>query len=286
MGDYGGTYATAVASLGIAVIQAAVASDVARKQNNIANKQLGLAEFVQNTWKSNHLPVELKLLAEMSAIPLYVPKYDLATVRATNDVAIAFGRTKADTRRNMSPYCIGSFQALERQFSIGQALAEVDAVATARRREDGRKDIKDQQRVENIVRAGALGRGLLDTSGAAMRAAAVAYESGGSTIASALNSGGALLGYLVNRDENAGKRRTGGSNDWDRGSGSNMKFASDRVSANPTAYETSPTSGSVGYDVDGGPKGGVGRVSGVPDQGVRDGQGAGWADEPNSDGAY
>ncbi len=234
-----GAISQAISALAVATLQAIVAYNVSNKQFSIAKRQMEIAEFTQGVWKTNHLPVELRLLAEMAAIPIYTPKYDLVTTRATNDVAIAFGRTKADTRRNMSPYCVGSFQALERQFSIGQALAEADSIATARRREDGRKDIKDQMRVDNIIRAQALGRGLLDTSGSAMRGAAEAAERGGATIASALNSGAAMLGYMGRRDTNPGgaTKAPGGASDWDQAGKENMKIAEAFTANNPATVD-------------------------------------------------
>lgn len=194
--------AQAVAAVAVAGIQAAVAKSVADKQYDIAKKQLAIAVFVQDTWKVNHLPCELKLLAEVCAEPLYVPQYNMVTARAGNDAAIAFSKQRAEIRRKLSIYSVGSFQALERQMGIAEALVTTDAVAAARRREDGRAELKKQQRIENQNRAVALGRGLLDQSSGGMRAAAAGYSSGGATIASAMNSGAQLLGYLSERNFN------------------------------------------------------------------------------------
>lgn len=205
-----GGVAQAVAAIAVAAIQASVAKGVADKQYDIAKKQLAIAQFVQDTWKTNHLPCELKLLAEVCAEPLYVPQYNLVTARAGNDAAIAFSKQRTEIRRKLSIYSVGSFQALERQMGIAEALVTTDAVAAARRREDGRAELKKQQRIENQNRAVALGRNLLDQSGSAMRAAAAGYSAGGSTIASAVNSGAQLLGYLSERNFGAGGR-SGGS---------------------------------------------------------------------------
>ena len=194
--------AQAAAAVAVAVIQAGVAKGVADKQYDIAKKQLAIAQFVQDTWKTNHLPCELKLLAEVCAEPMYVPQYDMVTARAGNDVAIAFSKQRTEIRRKLSVYSVGSFIALERQMGIAEALVTTDAIASARRREDGRAELKKQQRIENQNRAVALGRNLLDQSGSAMRAAAAGYSAGGSTIASAVNSGAQLLGYLSERNFN------------------------------------------------------------------------------------
>lgn len=206
MASDGSGYAQAAASVGVASIQAAVAYNVANKQYDLAKRQVAIAEFVQDTWKTNHLPCELKLLAEVCSKPKYVPAYDLVTSRASNDVAIAFGKARQDMRRNMSVYCIGSLVAAERQITVSQALLESDAVASARRREDGRADLKEQQSIDNRFKVAAIGRNLLDTSGSGFKAAAAGYASGGSTIASALNSGAQLLGYLSQRNFSAGQR--------------------------------------------------------------------------------
>jgi hypothetical protein len=208
MSSDGSGYAQAAGAVAVAAIQASIATSVANKQYNIGDRQLKIAEFLNDTWKVNHLPCELKLLAEVCAEPTYVPKYDMVSLRASNDVAIAFGRSKADARRNMSVYSVGGFQALERQFGVGQALAEADAIAAARRREDGRADIKKQQSIENRHRAAALGRGMLDQSGGAMKAASAAFSTGGSTIASAVNSGAQLMGWLSRRNFDSGNTRT------------------------------------------------------------------------------
>ena len=208
MGD-GSGYAQAVASVGVATIQALIAKNIADKQYAIAKTQMAIAQFVQDTWKYKHLPYELKLLAEVCTEPAYKAQYDLVTVRAGNDVAIAFSKSRAEQRRNMSIYAVGGFVALERQMGVAEALASTDAIAAARRREDGRVDIKKQQRIENQHRAIAMGRGLLDQSGAAMRAAAIGYSTGGATIAGAANSAGQLLGYLAGRDKSTGKTYDG-----------------------------------------------------------------------------
>ena len=131
-----------------------------------------------------------------------MPQYDMVTARAGNDVAIAFSKQRTEIRRKLSVYSVGSFIALERQMGIAEALVTTDAIASARRREDGRAELKKQQRIENQNRAVALGRNLLDQSGSAMRAAAAGYSAGGSTIASAVNSGAQLLGYLSERNFN------------------------------------------------------------------------------------
>lgn len=198
MGD-GSGYAQAAAAVVVAAIQGAVAYNISNKQYDIAKKQMALAQFLQDTWKFNHLPCELRLLAEVCAEPLYVPQYNLVTARAGNDAAIAFSKQRSEIRRKLSIYAVGGFQALERQMGVAEALVTVDAVAAARRREDGRADIKKQQRIENEHRAIALGRGLLDQSGSAMRGAEAATNTAGSTVASAVNSGAALLGYLGGR---------------------------------------------------------------------------------------
>lgn len=197
--------AQAAAAVAVAAVQASVAKSVADKQYDIAKRQLALAVFVQDTWKTNHLPCELKLLAEICAEPLYVPQYNLVTARAGNDAAIAFSKQRAEIRRKLSIYAVGSFQAMERQMGIAEALVTTDAVAAARRREDGRADIKKQQRLDNEHRAVALGRGLLDQSASGMRGAAATFSTGGATVASALNSGAQLLGYLAERNFGAGK---------------------------------------------------------------------------------
>ena len=202
--------AQAVAAVAVAVIQADSARKIANKQFDIANKQLAIAVFVQDTWKTNHLPCELKLLAEVCAEPAYVPQYSMVTARASNDAAIAFSKQRTEIRRKLSIYSVGSFQALERQMGIAEALVTADAIAAARRREDGRAELKKQQRIENQNRAVALGRNLLDQSGSAMRAAAAGYSTGGSTVASAMNSGAQLLGYLAGRDNPSGGGRSGG----------------------------------------------------------------------------
>lgn len=205
MASDGSGYAQAAASVGVASIQAAVAYNVANKQYDLAKRQVAISEFVQDTWKTNHLPCELKLLAELCGKPKYVPAYDLVTSRASNDVAIALGKSRQEMRRNMSVYCIGTMVAAERQITVSQALLEADAIASARRREDGRADLKEQQSIDNRFKVAAVGRNLLDTSGAGIKAAMAGYASGGSTIASAMNSGAQLLGYLSKRNFNAGR---------------------------------------------------------------------------------
>lgn len=217
MSSDGSGYAQAAGSVAVAVIQADVARSTANKQFDIAKLQIGLAKFVQDTWKTNHLPCELKLLAEVCSKPAYVPAYDMVTARASNDVAIAFGKSRQDMRRNASTYCIGSIVANERQITVAQALIEADSIASARRREDGRADLKEQQSIDNRFKVAAIGRGLLDQSGSGFKAAAAGFASGGSTIASALNSGAQLLGYLSTRNFGAGKRgvNDGGSPDSD-----------------------------------------------------------------------
>ena len=203
----GSGYAQAAAAVAVAGIQAAVAKSVADKQYDIARKQQARADKLHSVWESSYLPIELRQMAELAAKPAYVPRYDLIVQRATTDVAVNFSKARAEARRNMSVYGMGAMQALEREIVVAQGLATADAVAAGRRREDGRADMKEQQRVDNIHRAVALGRGMLDQSGSASRLAAQAVEAGGSTIASAMNSGAKLLGYLWNRDPNAGAIR-------------------------------------------------------------------------------
>lgn len=234
--------AQAVAAVAVAGIQAAVAKSVADKQYDIAKRQLAIAVFVQDTWKNNHLPCELKLLSEVCAEPMYVPQYSLVTARAGNDVAIAFSKQRAEIRRKLSIYGVGSFQALERQMGVAEALVTTDAIAAARRREDGRADIKKQQRLDNQQRAVALGRGLLDQSASAMRGAEASYATGGATIASAVNSGAQLLGYLAGRDTSTGTIKRSGEYTLNSG---------DTKAGAVRAIDTAPITGFNGLDVTG-----------------------------------
>lgn len=199
MGDVGGA-AKAAAAVAVASIQAAVAYDIARRQNNIADRSTKLAERTHNTWLENHLPCELKALAAACAAAVYSPQYAIATTRAQTDVELAFARQRQEMRRSTSAYCVGSLLSFEREYATTKAMARVDAVAEARRREEGRAITEDQRAQDNRFRLIALGRGLLSQSDAASRLAAQALNSSGVTIASAVNSGAQLLGDVLYRD--------------------------------------------------------------------------------------
>lgn len=271
----GSGYAQAAASVGVAAIQAVVATNVANKQYDIAKKQIGMAEFVQDTWKANHLPCELKLLAEVCAKPSYVPAYDMVTLRASNDAAIAFGKSRQDMRRSASPYCIGVIAAAERQITVSQALVEADAIASARRREDGRADLKEQQSIDNRFKVAAIGRNLLDQSSSGYKAAAAGYASGGSTIASALNSGAQLLGYLSQRNFGAGQRALRDTQD------DPTQYVQDAIGRQGMGYtkdmDGARVNGSTNPPVTGSPLGQAG-VSSDPNAGV------GWASTEDDQG--
>lgn len=196
----------AAAAVSVAAIQSAVAYNVANKQYGIAKEQNARSQELHDAWRTNHLPAELRLLSELMAKPAYVPQYQTVSARASNDVATAFGKSRAEARRNMPIYCVGGLVAIERQLATAQALVEADAITSARAREDGRADLKEQQLIDNKARMVALGRGLLDQSGAAARSATAGMAAGGATVASAVNSAGQMLGYLSTRNFDAGRQ--------------------------------------------------------------------------------
>lgn len=260
MGDAGAT-ARAAASITVAAIQAAVAYDVARKQNNVADRATKIAEKTHNTWLDNHLPCELKALAAACQAAVYSPQYSIATARAQTDVELAFSRQRQEMRRATSAYCVGSLLSFEREFAVAKALGRVDAVAEARRREEGRAITEDQRAQDNRFRLISLGRGLLSQSDSASRLAAQALNSSGVTIASAVNSGAQLLGDALYRDTGGSSTKAlPGADGFIGGRGGFTPGADQYQSFVPESFANRyPTTGVVEMpQVNGGVDGGVG----------------------------
>lgn len=168
----------------------------AQAQKEAAELQTRVARELHEHWKAYYRDCDIRNISEICATPVYVPQYDTVMGRSRLQVLGSFGRARQQMLRSCDIFCVGKV-AQDCNFMAGiEAQALADAMNFGYRREENLKIQLDQMRLDNIHRALALGRNLLDQSRAASSIAAGVGARVGAQSGNAANGWLQFAGFL------------------------------------------------------------------------------------------
>ncbi len=173
-----------VAIAGIAIGAIGLISSIMAASNNAeaskyaVDKQIAIANRIRarddelfELWWDEYLGCELMYAAGVCSDRSLVVDLNTAAVRATVTVKRQFARMARDSVNCLPVYCAGAETGVIRAAKLAEATATTWAVVTARRAEQERVEIRNQQNRENKWRIAAQGHGAyFNTAGSALAA--------------------------------------------------------------------------------------------------------------------
>lgn len=161
-----------VAIAGIAIGALGLISSIMTASNNAeaakyaVDKQIAIANRIQarenelfTLWWDEYLGCELMYAAGVCSDESLVVDLDTAAVRAMVTVRRQFARMSRDAINCLPLYCVGAELGVHRATELAKGSATAWATVTARRQEQERVHVRNQQRRENKWRIAAQGHG-------------------------------------------------------------------------------------------------------------------------------
>lgn len=111
------------AAVAAAVINTKAAIEAYDKQYDIAKRQLNISEWWNRYHKNTYRPVEDMELAEVMAMPITQPEYNITIGRHRNFALLQFKGLAEKSAQCTSEYCTGLRGALIKDVQVGQATA-------------------------------------------------------------------------------------------------------------------------------------------------------------------
>lgn len=148
----------------VATINTVAATAIAIRQLTLANKYFDLAKEARDYWKGTFKPLEVELVNEVKAMPMYTPQFDVTSGRWLATVKQQFKHAYDVIGNRATRYCTGLTASMMRDAAVAQANTEGDVINMAYRYEEGRKQIFDEVRHSRRNQAVALGRDMISVS--------------------------------------------------------------------------------------------------------------------------
>ena len=189
------------AAIAVATISTAAAIDIAKDQHDIAERQVEIAEQIQDHLFDNYYPCELKALEEACNEEVEEPQYERHADRFTNSASLQFARVRMDLERAYNRFCCGNHVRALKDLAIAEAKTLTDSRNMAYRYAEARADALNDVRWSRRISILQMGRGLASTALAYSQAAGGTFSSLGTGLSQTASAALGRLAFVSNRNE-------------------------------------------------------------------------------------
>lgn len=159
-GEYAWNFAFRGAQLAIALANAVAQQDISEKQFDLAESWYNHAEYKWDRFKGTYMPLEKKLLKEVSTAP--VPKLNCkdARNRANDTVNTSYAIMQRYMNQKIAKYGVCMNESLQKDLQLKQSIMLVDSENYNYNDDRWFRDFKDDQRWNRRSNILTLGRNL------------------------------------------------------------------------------------------------------------------------------